>query len=114
MFKFLSLGAINTLFTLAVYQLLLFFFPSSISYVISWCLGFAFLIVVYPKVVFGVDVTLQAVFKTSVIYLSSLLLGFLLVNLFERNGFNSRLLILLTIAITSVYNYYLMKFFLKG
>jgi uncharacterized membrane protein len=114
MFRFLSLGAINTLSTLALYQVLLFILSPGISYVISWVAGFLFLVTIYPKVVFGVNLSIKVVLKISVIYISSLLIGVFMVNLLEGFDINSRLLIVLVLTITTIYNYGFMRFFLEG
>lgn len=46
-------GAANTLTTLVIYQLLLFFVPAWLAYAISWLVGFSFVVIFYPSRVFA-------------------------------------------------------------
>ncbi|HEY1991790.1 MAG TPA: GtrA family protein [Gammaproteobacteria bacterium] len=51
--RFLSVGAVNTLGTLALYQLLLFVMPYNPAYAIAWMVGLVFVNIAYPYFVYG-------------------------------------------------------------
>ena len=111
--RFLSVGAINTLFTLVLYQLLVFFIHPSVAYLVSWFTGFVFLLVLYPKYVFGVKRSIKNIFLFASVYLSSVFIGKLAMDLFIHFGANERTLIFFIILLTTIYNYVLINVFLK-
>ncbi len=111
--KFLSLGVLNTVFTTIIYQFLLFFIDSEIAYSISWFIGFLFLVVAYPKYVFGSRTNFVSVVFVSLVYLSSLVLGYYSMIFFDGVGMNSRISIFFIIALTSIYNFICMNAFFK-
>ena len=51
--RFLTVGTLNTLGTLLLYQLLLFVMPYTPAYVVSWAVGLAFVNLAYPLFVYG-------------------------------------------------------------
>lgn len=51
--RFLSVGALNTLGTLLLYQLLLFVMPYTPAYVVAWGAGLVFVNLAYPLYVYG-------------------------------------------------------------
>ena len=50
--RFLIAGAINTLLTLAVYQIALLWFSELISYSLAWAVGLFYVAIIYPERVF--------------------------------------------------------------
>ncbi len=110
--RFISLGFVNTLFTFFLYQLLLFFLSPKLAYSISWIIGFLFLVLLYPKYVFGTFVNIFSIFLISVIYMSSLLVGVILLEFIHELYLHHRVSIVIVIVITSTYNFLLMNFFL--
>lgn len=107
--RFISLGSLNTLATIGIYQIFLFFFTPSMSYLLSWSFGFVVLTIFYPTYVFGVDLTIESVIKIIIIYLSSLFIGTQVTSYLSALEFNSRLAIFLVIVITTIFNFTLMK-----
>ena len=111
--RFLSVGALNTLLTLLIYQLLLIIVSASAAYVASWLIGFFFLIIVYPKYVFGVNSSKKNHFLVGLVYISSLLIGKWIIGLLVEQEFNQRVLIIIVISMTTLYNYLLLKILLN-
>ena len=50
--RFLFAGVFNTLFSLFIYQAFLFFMSPALSYAFAWAEGLAFIVTIYPYLVF--------------------------------------------------------------
>lgn len=104
--RFVLVGAGNTLFTLIVFQLLLFKLSPLLSYYLAWAIGLAVLMVAFPRYVFkGSIATAWRAASTVAIYLTSLLIGGVLLNELIAIGMNPRLGILITIGFTTLFNF---------
>ncbi|EGV19425.1 GtrA family protein [Thiocapsa marina] len=104
--RFALVGAGNTLFTLAVFQLLLFWLSPLPSYYLSWAIGLAVLLVAFPSYVFkGSTATVWRTISTVAIYLASLLIGGILLSELTSIGISPRLGILIAIAFTTLFNF---------
>lgn len=104
-------GGLNTLFTLAIYQLVVTFLSPSISYTIAWLVGFLFVLIAYPKFVFRSEsLSIKKSISLLLFYLGSFLVGLLLTWSFVHWGLNERLTIFVVIAITSTINFIAGKF----
>jgi RimJ/RimL family protein N-acetyltransferase/putative flippase GtrA len=81
--RFLTVGALNTLGTLALYQLLLFILPYEIAYALAWAAGLLFVNVAYPRFVYGKSaVTLRDTLQNSGYYVLSFAASWALLRLF--------------------------------
>ncbi|GAB5480158.1 MAG: hypothetical protein Marn2KO_36250 [Marinobacter nauticus] len=108
--RFVSAGAINTLATIALYQLLLFIMPPLQAYTLSWATGFVAMLVLYPKYVFPSDrLTVRMVFTIAAIYGFSLILGNLVLYCLETLGLTARLGVFLSVLVSSVFNFYALR-----
>jgi putative flippase GtrA len=104
--RFALVGAGNTLFTLLVFQLLLFWLSPLVSYYLSWAIGLAVLLVAFPRYVFkGSAATPWRAASTVAIYLVSLLIGGVLLGELTAFGMNPRFGILITIGFTTLFNF---------
>jgi len=109
--RFLMTGGLNTVLTIALYQLLVSFVNPSLSYAIAWIAGFIFVAITYPKFVFRSDSTsLRQSMALFYVYLVSFLVGIFLTWMFVRGGGNERFSIFVVIAITSTINFIAGKF----
>lgn len=91
--RFLVTGAVNTLGTLLLYQLLLFVMPYTPAYVLAWCAGLVFVNFAYPYFVYGrAAVTLREAALNSGYYVLSFLASWgLLYLLTSKAGIPPRL-----------------------
>lgn len=108
--RFLLAGGINTLLTIGIYQLLLFFFSHNISYSLSWIAGLLFIYSVYPSKVFpgGINTLKRRVYAITsylIVFVSSL--WFL--NLLVSNGVHSRIAIFGVLIISTLLNFFSMR-----
>ncbi len=104
--RFVLVGAGNTLFTLLVFQILLFWLSPLAAYYLSWAIGLAVLLVAFPRYVFkGSTATAWRAASTVAIYLGSLLIGGVLLNELTAIGMNPRFGILIAIGFTTLFNF---------
>lgn len=106
--KFGAAGIVNTLLTLAVYQVALFALSPSPSYAIAWLLGLVFVAAVYPARVFGVKQSLKNSAAAAGTYLVSFVAGLSVVNLGASFG-HERLAAFIAIATTTALNFFLSR-----
>lgn len=102
--KFLLAGAINTSLSFLVYQFSLFFTSPSFSYFIAYLSGLFFVYIYYPSKVFKSQHSFSGVISV-IVYLSSFLLGLLIVGVIPYE----RLAVLVAIAVTTAYNFFVTK-----
>ena len=81
--RFVLIGVLNTLGTVALYQLLLFILPYTPAYALSWFAGLIFVNFAYPRFVYGKSrVTRRETALNSVYYASSFAASWSLLYLF--------------------------------
>ena len=110
-FRFLGAGALNTLLTLALYQLLVFWLSPSVAYVVCWMTGFVCVTYAYPRLVFRLDGTRRTAQRTKVagVYAASFVLGWLIVAGLDWAWGWQRLSIFVSVAVTTVFNFGVMR-----
>jgi len=114
-FRFLLAGAVNTLITLAVYQLLLFIAPPWLAYTMSWLVGLLFVVVFYPSRVFaGARRDLAARMGLGASYVAVFLLGLATLRILENGGVPARLSIFAVLAVTTAANFVVGRLILKA
>lgn len=112
--RFFIAGAANTLFTTAVYQILLFFLPPSISYLVAWVVGFILVLTVYPEKVFPggqKDFVSRVLF--AIAYFAVFLAGLGLLHWLNAAGLSSRFSIFAALSFTSILNLFFGRLFLR-
>lgn len=109
--RFIVLGVINTLITISIYQIILFFLPPQWAYTISWIVGIAFVVIIYPNYVFKKK-SIGTLKKFGIFFLyilnfviSSMLLNFLI----SRFGISSRVSIFIVLVCSTIINFLGMK-----
>lgn len=105
--RFLVIGALNTLGTVILYQLLLFVLPYSPAYVLSWFAGLVFVNVAYPLFVYGkTRLNGRETVFNSLYYLASFGASWLLLYLItSRIGVPARLSVFLVLAVIVPLNF---------
>ena len=103
--RYLLAGGLNTVITFLLYQFLLSFFSSSISYVMSWTAGFLIVVIFYPDKVFTGG---RANFLTrslyAFMYITVFVFGLALLSFLASIGLSSRVSILLVLFATALLN----------
>ena len=90
--RFVGTGAANTIFSLALYQGLVFVFPYKVSYTLAFAAGIAFAILANSKVVFSTELTLIKVLRFTLTYIALYIVGVLMtILLVEYSNFSERL-----------------------
>lgn len=113
--RFAVAGIINTSLTIVVYQILLFYFDSRLSYSISWMIGLLFVAVFYPSRVFvggRADTRIRLGLAAS--YGSIFLLGLGLMEILNLFGVPPRISIFVTLGFTTVVNFVAGHFLIRG
>jgi putative flippase GtrA len=111
--RFTGAGMLNTLLTLAAYQLLLFVMSPAIAYAASWLIGIAFVGILYPGFVFGLRNGGPRVrLGTIAIYAVSFILGLVIVDLSHRHLGLERSSVFLALAVTLTFNFIALKVYL--
>jgi RimJ/RimL family protein N-acetyltransferase/putative flippase GtrA len=105
--RFVTVGAINTLGTLALYQLLLFVLPYMAAYALAWLAGLAFVNLAYPRFVYRKPaVTRRDTALNSAYYLLSFVASWGLLHLFTATaGIQARLSVFLVLALIVPLNF---------
>lgn len=80
--RFVTVGTVNTLGTLLLYQLLLFVLPYDPAYVIAWAAGLVFVNLAYPLFVYGKALASRDSLWNTGYYLLSFAASWLLLRLF--------------------------------
>lgn len=113
--RFLLAGIINTLLTLAIYQMSLFICSPSIAYAVSWLCGLVFVVVFYPDRVFagGRKDTLSRM-MLSISYIVVFLLGIGALKLLNLLSLQPRFSIIFVLIITSAANFIVARLLLRA
>lgn len=110
--RFIVVGAVNTLGTLVIYELLLFVLPYTPSYALSWLAGLIFVNIAYPRFVYsksGVKPT--EVVLNSVYYGLSFVVSWGLLYLFTaRLGIYPRLSIFCVLVVMVPLNFVVTRY----
>ena len=102
LFRFIVTGGMNTLLTIALYQLLVSFISPELSYAISWIAGFAFVAIAYPTYVFCSGfASKRQLILLAIFYLLSFALGLWLTSLFVGHGLHVRITVFAVSAVTA-------------
>jgi len=110
-FRFIISGLANTFITIAVYQIALFFLSAQLAYTISWVVGIAFVVIVYPNYVFQKK-SIVAFKKLGIVslYILNFLISSLLLNfLISFFGISSRVSIFIVLGCSTTINFLGMK-----
>jgi putative flippase GtrA len=113
--KFLVAGSANTLFSILVYQMMLFVTGHNAAYVAAYIAGIAAAYYLYARHVFDAPMTPRRFVIFTLFYLLSGLLG-ALVNaaLIEYFGLHARAAIFVTVALMLPVNYFGSRWCLRG
>ena len=77
--RFVGVGAVNTVLSILLYEMLILFLPYRIAYLIPFPIGIAFLLYANSNFVFGRAVRLTSAALFTLFYLASYAAGFVLV-----------------------------------
>lgn len=103
--RFFIAGTANTLITTLVYQILLFLWPPSFSYLVAWVVGLILVLYFYPEKVFpGGRKDLASRFLFAIAYFVVFLTGLGLLHLLNAAGLSSRFSIFIALSITALLN----------
>lgn len=110
--RFSFAGIANTAVTLVVYQGLLFLTSAHIAYALSWFLGLAMVLTLYPRHVFGRRAALPKAHRVSiaVAYAISFFIGLSIIYLCNIMGIWERLSIFISIGTTTVFNFLAIRY----
>jgi len=112
--RFVLAGVVNTLITLAAYQVLLFVVPAWLAYTISWAGGLLFVMIFYPARVFaGARRDLPARVGLATSYAVVFVLGLVTLRVLGNFGLSSRIAIFGVLAMTTALNFVLGRFILS-
>ena len=108
--RFLITGGLNTLLTIFIYQIALFYFSHNISYVIAWSIGILWVLYLYPRFVFKTkNISYKKNIATIFSYIFSFFLGLFLLNFFVIYV-DSRIAIVISTGIVTIINFLLGRF----
>lgn len=114
-YRFLIAGGLNTLLTLAVYQILLFWVNYTVAYTIAFALGIVFTGFVYVRFVFGGKTTRKKFLANAIYYITSYLASLVLLDIIVRvTAINERLAIFVTMACIIPVNFFVLRRLLSG
>jgi len=112
--RFLLAGGLNTLLTLAVFQIALFVTNASIAYAISWIAGILFVVMFYPTRVFPEGRTgPRDRIALGASYVAMFLLGLGLLNVLTWLGMQPRISIVIVLAFTTAANFVASRLLLR-
>ena len=112
--RFLVAGGLNTAFTVAVYEILLFWVHYAVAFTISSALGVAFTGVAYTRFVFAVPTTRGRFVANGIYYFVSWLLGLGVLDAMVRwAGIHERIALLLAIALLAPFNFVVLRRLLR-
>jgi putative flippase GtrA len=113
-FRFLVAGGLNTAFTVAVYEVLLFWMHYAFAFTISSALGVAFTGIAYTRFVFVVPTTTRRFVANGIYYFVSWALGLGLLDALVRwVGIHERIAMVLAIALLAPFNFLVLRYLLR-
>ncbi len=104
--RFCSAGALNTVITIGIYQLLLGWCGSSLAYTIAWLFGLALVGLFYPAVVYRVNSGVAARMRLVLSYACVFAVGLALTAAMDWLGVPRRAIVFLVAAMTALGSYY--------
>ena len=108
--RFILASGINTLLTLGVYQLALFYLPHNFAYTVSWLVGILYLIIVYPTKVFpGGSTSPKRSVAAVAIYVVVFMISLWSLELTVSTGLHDRLAIFVVLVLSASLNFVLMR-----
>jgi putative flippase GtrA len=109
--RFIVAGSANTLFTLAIYEGLLFVVPYGSAYAVSWICGLLFAAIVYPNRVFRTPDTpiLTRIGAPAVVSLMVFFVGTAMLHLLQKVDIDPRVGIFVVLPITASLGYGLLR-----
>lgn len=113
--RFLGAGVVNTTLTIIIYELLLFVMGAGVAYAITWLVGMAFVITVYPSHVFkGGNKSLRARILTMGVYVTGFFIGLGIITGLDYTFDAPRLAILAALVVTTAFNFLGMRLVSRG
>jgi putative flippase GtrA len=112
--KFLLGGAANTAATYALFVGLSFALPPQVAYTISYVAGIGLSYLINTFLVFRARASLRSALQFPVVYLVQYILGLVLLTLLTRVQLDSRLAMLLVIALNIPVTFVLTRFVMRG
>lgn len=103
--RFAAAGLGNTLLTILVYQLAVSVTSPLSAYVLSWCVGIAIVMTVYPKLVFKREANLLNAGVMGAIYAVAFAIGCGVTALCVRFQVPDRAIIVIAAGVTSLFSY---------
>lgn len=108
------MGLINTMLTLIIYQVLLFFVSYDFAYISSWVIGVGIVFAFYPKYIFKqIGVRLIDKIYVTTCYIINFFLSVLFLQFLVNYGVKERLAIFAVIIFTATLNFIGMKLILN-
>lgn len=109
--RFVTVGAVNTVGTLLLYQLLLFAMPYMAAYALAWLAGLFFVNVAYPRFVYGkTTVPRRETLLNSAYYVLSFAVSWALLRLFTAAmDINPRLSVFCVLVIVVPLNFWVTR-----
>lgn len=112
--RFLLAGGVNTILTLAVYQIALTWFSERISYSVAWAIGLFYVAIIYPDRVFvGGRRDWSSRLWVVIGYVLTYLVGVFVLTKGVEMGAHPRFAIFISLAVTTVFGFLLTRFVLR-
>jgi putative flippase GtrA len=113
--RFVGAGVVNTALTIIVYELLLFVMSAGVAYAMTWLVGMAFVMTVYPSHVFkGGNKSLRARILTMGVYVTGFFIGLGIITGLDYAFDVPRLAIIAALAATTAFNFLGMRLVSRG
>jgi putative flippase GtrA len=105
--RFILLGIGNAVITISVYEILLLFMHYQISYIVAWLIGIIYVVYIYPRFVFQLDVDGHVrKLVVAMSYLLSYITSATVLEVATQGiGIPSQVSIIIAIGVTVVVNY---------
>ncbi len=112
--RFVIAGILNSLFSVGLYQLLMFIMSAIAAYTLTWIIGVVLVAMIYPNWVFS-DVKQD--FRNSIITVLVYVLGFLIgstvIYLSDIIWFENRFSVFFALSLSATWNFILLRIWLR-